>query len=81
MQHSRLSDVILCVCVCVCVCVRVVAEGGCCQCGGWGAPQCGCEGRVVFERGHCSTRPALFGFAGQMFACQRMQIADDVGVP
>ena len=36
---------------------------------------------VVFERGHCSTGLALFGFAGQMFACGRMQIAGDVGVP
>ena len=34
---------------------------------------------VVFERGHCSTGLALFGFAGQMFACGRMQIAGDVG--
>lgn len=33
---------------------------------------------VVFERGHCSTGLALFGFAGQMFACKRMQIGRDV---
>lgn len=43
-------------------------------------PQFGCEGCVVFERGYCSTGLALFGFAGQMFACKRMQVVRHVGL-
>lgn len=54
----------------VCVAVHVVAVGGFADSVGFGgAPQCGCEGWVVFERGYCSKGLALFGFAGQVFAC------------
>lgn len=70
----------VCVCESVCICVSVVAVDFCCQCGGWWALQRGCEGCVVFERGHCSSGLALFGFIGQMFACKRMQRVGDVGV-
>lgn len=64
---SNRSDVISS--VCRCVFVYAVATGGfAVSMGGWWAPQCGCEGWVVFERGYCSTGLALFGFAGQMFA-------------
>lgn len=73
LQRCGMSDVILCMCACVCV-------------GGWLLSVWGLVGSsawlwspgTVLERGHCSTGLALFGFAGQMFACKRMQIASVV---
>lgn len=49
--------------------MHVVAAGGFANSIGVGGLLSVCEGWVVFERGYCSTGLALFGFAGQIFAC------------